>query len=255
VLAQLSEANITRLRMQKIFVMRLQMTKAFGSRRGPGRNIGEMAQKIAVWVCLLPVNLLYWLTDTLGGQVSLGVLMMYCFLVNVESYWQQVGNGVFVPKPFIDDGAGLLQFLPSLSRLAALPNFWLTVFFVLALNTVTSIFFRDLTVKAARKRYAEVADEKLPLSPSLTNSLDIAHLRYRQLKSAGMKGVKLAGLGAIMCITIDLTCNYSGFPWLGSPRWLILLVWWLVSTFGFEVCAAFLHRQKAAANAPANVEQ
>lgn len=225
------------------------MRTTFGTTRRErtttSRNIGKALEGIIIWICTRPGAIVRWLTSASGGQICLSLLMVYFLFVNVESYWQSVGNDVFMPKPFINDGANFGNIL----RLLPLPNFWLVVVFVLALNAVSAIFFRDVSIAVARKRYEKVASEKMPVKPSIADSLSIALVRHRQLKSVGMKRVKMAGFGVVLCLTIDLVGNYSGFPWIGSNSPFILFVWWVCSTFGFEICGALLESKEEAAGA------
>lgn len=216
---------------------------SFGSarrRQTTGNNISQAFQGLIVWICTRPGAIVRWLTSEVGGQICLSLLMVYFLLVNIESYWQALGEEVFMPKPFISDGANFANIV----RLLVIPSFWLTVMFVLALNAVSAIFFRDISISRARKKFSEVADEKVPTAPALGSSLDIAQIRHRQLKTAGMKRVRMAGFGVLICVTVDLICNYSGFPWWGSDRAFVLFVWWICSTFGFEVCGALLETKE-----------
>lgn len=219
---------------------------SFGSvkreRQSTSRNIGKAFEGVLIWICTAPGKLIRWLTSASGGQICLSLLMVYFMLVNIESYWQSIGNDVFMPKPFINDGANFGNIL----RLLPLPNFWLVVAFVLALNAVSAIFFRDVSIAVARKRYEKVASEKMPAKPNIADSLSIALVRHRQLKSAGMKRVKMAGFGVILCLTIDLIGNYAGFPWIGSGSPFVLFMWWICSTFGFEICGALLESKEEA---------
>lgn len=220
------------------------MKATFGSttrgRTTTGKNIAKALGGLIVWLFTRPGALVRWLTSDSGGQICLSLLMVYFMLVNIESYWQALGNEVFMPKPFISDDANFANIL----RLLPLPNFWLVTVFVFALNSVAAIFFRDVSIAYARKRYNAVATEKMPAGPSLTDSLSIAWVRHRQLKAVGMKRVKMAGFGALLCVVIDLTGNYSGFPWMGSSQWAILFIWWICSTFGFEVCGALIESKE-----------
>ena len=204
-------------------------------RKSTSRNIGKALESFVVWVGTAIPKFIQWVTGDTGGQILLGVLMVYFLLVNIESYWQSIGNETFIPKPFISDGANF----GTIARLIFLPNFWMVTLFVLALNAVSATFFRDIAISAARKRYEAVAGEKLPTPPNLSNSLQLASVRYRQLKTAGMKRVRMAGFGALLCLTVDLIGNYAGFPWLAATSGkLVMFLWWLCSTFGFEVCGA-----------------
>jgi hypothetical protein len=220
------------------------MKASFGSTRRErpttSRNISQALQGILIWICTAPGKIIRWLTSSSGGQISLSLLMIYFMLVNIESYWQSIGQETFIPKPFIADQANFSNIL----GLLLLPNFWLVVVFVLALNAVSAVFFRDVSIDAARKRYNRVAAEKLPSKPNVADSLTIALVRHRQLKSVGMKRLKMAGFGVVLCLTIDLLGNYSGFPWIGASNSTVLFLWWIASTFGFEVCGALLEAKE-----------
>jgi hypothetical protein len=208
-------------------------------RKSTSHNIGKAFQDFFVFVGTALPRIVNWITGDHGGQILLGGLMIFFLAVNVESYWQSISDEVFIPKWGVRDGANL----GTIVRLIFLPNFWMTVGFVLAINSISALFFRDVAISVARKRYQSVAEEKMPAPPSL-NSLKIASVRYRQLKSAGMKGVRLAGVGALFCLTVDVVSNYSGFPWLtASSGKLVLFTWWICSTFGFEVCGAIMNNK------------
>ncbi len=212
-------------------------TRSFGRKSSTSGNIGKAFSGMIVWIVKTPGRIIIWLTGSAGGQMVLGLLIVYFFLINVESYWQSFAEDVFMPKPGINDGANIANIL----RLLLMPNFWLTILFCLGLNTVSALYFRDLNVRQARKRYEEVAGEKLPSPPNLGTSLTIASVRYRQLRSVGMKSLRMAGIGVIFCLTVDAICNHAGFPWIGFPeKWPILFAWWLASFVGVEVCGALL---------------
>jgi hypothetical protein len=216
---------------------------SFGTakRKSTSRNIGKAFEGLIVWIGTAIPKFIQWVTGDTGGQILLGLLMVYFLLVNIESYWQSVGEEVFIPKPFVTDGANF----GTIARLIFLPNFWMVTLFVLSLNAVSATFFRDIAISAARKRYETVAGEKLPAPPNLSNSLELASFRYRQLRTAGMKRVKMAGFGALLCLTVDLIGNYAGFPWLSvTSGKLVTFLWWLCSTFGFEVCGALLENKE-----------
>lgn len=222
---------------------RSQASSNAGLWQNIGRAIGDLIVKIFTAV----TDILRWLTGVHGGQIALSLLALYFLAINIESYWQAIGEGAFMPKPFVRDGADF----SSLGSLLMLPMFWVTSVVVVGLNAVSAIAFRDVSIAYARKRYNAVANEHLPSKPRPGDSLAIAYVRYRELENAGMKKYNLSGFGVLFCLGIDLVGNYANFPWWGSSVWFIYLVWWLASSFGFEVCGALLDtsREKAKSDA------
>jgi hypothetical protein len=182
-------------------------------------------------IATIPVRIFVWLTNE-GRAFPLGLAVIYFAAINIEGYWMAFpgDNPAFLPKPFVDDGANLLN-LPVVVLHGA---FWVAAILSTLIAIVQAKALRDISPQDAKHAYEEVKDLKVPNHDPY--AIDLAEHRRRIYKSSGMRRATTIGLLCFSGWVIDFVVQNGSFPLL--PFDAKNLIWLFISVFAAEFAIA-----------------
>lgn len=201
-----------------------------------GRVLNRIA-RVVVQILVLPVRLIQWLTCPPGSAILLGLGVLYFASLSAEGYWQAMNadNPAFLPKPFVNDGAALLNAFIAIAS----PSFYLAAVVSLIIQGIQAMVLREIEVERAaaiaQAEYEAVARYKVPEADP--KSIDIAEERRKKLKSVGMRTVRTKGALILLTYAIDIGVGIWNFPLAGLLSlglFFVNFVWLLASVFGVE---------------------
>lgn len=187
------------------------------------------------WITLVP-HFLMWITGD-GAPIVFGALAAYFYVVGWEGWWHSINasNPSFLPKPFINDGAQLINIFVA----AVDPTFWLSVIISTAVNAAQTKVFRGATVRAAKAKYDEVKSYEVP--EENPKAITLAEIRRKRFKNVGLLELRKVGALIFFLYALDFVQSHFNFPWLVN-LWrfqlgLVILhfVWWGLSVVGAEL--------------------
>lgn len=203
-----------------------------------GDDVWGRISKTLVKIITFPIRLIQWLTEPPGSAIPIGLCALYMIGVNVEGYWQAMNaiNPPFINKPFIPDGADLLN-LPFVAIWDG--GFWLALVISVAVQAVQAKVMRDAKTarEAVLKAKAEYeAVKHFEAEPENPDQIEIAKVKRREYMSAGMKGHRARGALIVITYAIDIAIAVWNFPVLAQRGAVMAvnLVWAIASVFGAE---------------------
>ena len=183
------------------------------------------------------LRLIQFLTCPPGSAIMLGLGVLYFAALSAEGYWQAMNpdNPAFLPKPFVQDGANLLNVFIALSS----ASFYLATIVSFIVQGIQAMVLREIEVERAaaeaQAQYEAVAKYRVP-NPD-PQAIDIAEERRRKLKSVGMRTVRTKGALILLTYAIDIGIGVWNFPiagLMGTGLFFVNFVWLLASVFGVE---------------------
>lgn len=191
-----------------------------------------------------------WITSHKGAAILFGIATIYFALVNGEGYWQasDASNPSFMLKWGIDDAASFWNAAVA----ATSGSFWLSFIFSSIIQAVQAMVLRGVAIEVAQRQYEEVKGYTVP--DAKENAIDIAEVRRKQFKSAGMLEVKKKGFVILATYVVDVIMSYLNYPFLVAslPLFFIRLAWFLLSVFGAELFGAMFYSALQDRSEPAN---
>lgn len=197
----------------------------------------ERLMAVIVIIMTLPIKLFAYLTRPPGSSIILGLGVIYFVGLSIEGYWQSVPGEhlAFLPKPFIDDDASLINLFPALID----PSFWLSGVLAILIQVVQALAIRE-NIEHAKAQYEAVRKYQVPdVDPK---AIDLAEHRRQAFKRAGMKTAMSVGFAIVIAYMIDSTIGVYNFPLFGLDggigELLRNLVWVFLSVVGAEIAIA-----------------
>ncbi|MBD1995074.1 hypothetical protein H6G00_00325 [Leptolyngbya sp. FACHB-541] len=187
------------------------------------------------WITLVP-HFLMWITGD-GSPIVFGLLAAYFYVLGWEGWWHSLdaSHPSFLPKPFVSDGARLINVFVAVSDL----TFWLSVLISTAVNAAQTKIFRGVTVRMAKARYDEVRSFEVP--DENPKAITLAEIRRKRFKNVGLLELRKVGGLIFFLYAMDFVQSHFNFPWMLN-LWrfqlgLVVLhfVWWGLSVVGAEL--------------------
>jgi hypothetical protein len=173
--------------------------------------------------------------------IAFGCLSLYFLGLNVEGYYQALGNNAtFIPVPFVTTNADINDLFDAINT-----DFWGfagACVFSICIQAYQAWALRDSDPDVAKKRHAESARHTVP-QPSDTG-LDIAEIHRKRYKASGMKMEINVLVGLIACWLIDAGVALKKYPifpfaqWQGFGNFAVSLLLIIITIFGAEVAIA-----------------
>jgi len=173
--------------------------------------------------------------------IAFGCLSLYFLGLNVEGYYQALGNNAtFIPVPFVTTNADINDLFDAINT-----DFWGfagACVFSICIQAYQAWALRDSDPDVAKKRHTESARHTVP-QPSDTG-LDIAEIHRKRYKASGMKMEINVLVGLIACWLIDAGVALKKYPifpfaqWQGFGNFAVSLLLIIITIFGAEVAIA-----------------
>jgi cbb3-type cytochrome oxidase subunit 3 len=173
--------------------------------------------------------------------IAFGCLSLYFLGLNVEGYYQALGNNAtFIPVPFVTTNADINDLFNAINT-----DFWGfagACVFSICIQAYQAWALRDADPEINKKRHAEAARHTVP--PANKDGLDIAEVHRQRYKSSGMKMEFNVLVGLIFSWLIDggvALKKYPIFPfteWQGFGNFAVSLILIVITIFGAEVAIA-----------------
>ncbi|MFZ9739852.1 MAG: hypothetical protein ACO3EZ_17815 [Prochlorotrichaceae cyanobacterium] len=173
--------------------------------------------------------------------IAFGFLSLYFLGLNVEGYYQALGNSAsFIPIPFVNNNANINDLFDALRT-----DFWGfagACVFSICIQAYQAWALRDPDPEVAKKRHAEAAKHTVP--PPSDNGLDIAETYRKRYKRSGMKMEFNVLFGLVVSWVIDAgvaIIKYPAFPftsWQGFGQFAGAWILIVITIFGSEIAIA-----------------